>query len=63
MRNVRRAPVKMTCQSQLRGPNCADGTLEEIAFSHQRLPLRHLRIAVFGFRVVLAKEATKQEVA
>lgn len=31
-------------------------------FSHQRLPLRHLRIAGFGFRVVLAKEATKQEV-
>ena len=46
-------------QSQLRGPNCADGTLETIAFSHQRPPLRHLRIAVFGFRVVLAKEATK----
>ena len=49
-------------KSQLRGPNCVDGTLETIAFSHQRPSLRHLRIAVFGFRVVLAKEGTKQEV-
>jgi serine/threonine protein kinase len=43
--------------SQLRGPNCVDGSAELVSFAYHRLPLRHLRIAAFGFRVVLAQEA------
>ena len=39
--------------AQLRGPSCADGTPQTVAFSHIRLPLRHLRLAVAGFRLVL----------
>ena len=46
-------------KARLLGPTCVDGTPADIAFSRVRLPLHHLRIAAFGFRVVLAREAAE----
>jgi formylglycine-generating enzyme required for sulfatase activity len=41
--------------AQLRGPCCTDGTPETTGFDYVRNPMRQLRVANFGFRVVLER--------